>query len=143
MLFRSKGLDLLEDAREFFRDETRLADDRAFFLKVQDATAAMFDAVRFDSRLNKYRAAGEQKITNLDVPAVVEVTSKRYGFNETERKSVLTHLIQAGDLSKWGLANAVTRAAQDVESYDRSTELEKIGGDVIELSQADWKVLAA
>jgi hypothetical protein len=29
-----RGLDAIEDAREYFRDETRAADDRAFFLKV-------------------------------------------------------------------------------------------------------------
>ena len=38
-----RNLDAIEDAREFFRDETRQADDRAFFLKVRDAVGAMFD----------------------------------------------------------------------------------------------------
>jgi hypothetical protein len=36
---------------------------------------------------------------------------------------VLKHLILGGSLTTWGLANAVTRAAQDAESYDRATEL--------------------
>jgi hypothetical protein len=31
------------------------------------------------------------------------------------------------------LANAVTRASQDITDYDQATELEKLGGKVIEL----------
>ena len=55
---------------------------------------------------------------------------------------MLKHLIQGGDLSAWGLGNAVTRAAQDVASYDRATEMESIGGKVIELSPAEWRTMA-
>jgi hypothetical protein len=46
-------------------------------------------------------------------------------------------------MSQWGLANAVTRAAQDVESYDRATELEALGGDVVILPAGEWKALAS
>ena len=48
-----------------------------------------------------------------------------------------------GDLSVWGLANAVTRTAEDVADYDRATELEATGGRVIELPRADWRAIAA
>jgi hypothetical protein len=136
------GSDAIEDAREYFRDETRKADDRAFFLKVQDATAAMFDAERFNKRLDQYREAGTRAI-DKDPVAVVELAAKRFELNDSERSSVLQHLIRGGDLSQWGLANAVTRAAQDVESYDRATELEALGGTVIELKPSDWRALAA
>ena len=135
----SRGDDAIEDAREFFRDETRVADDRAFFLKVQDATASMFDQKRFDVRIEQYKEAGDRKITG-DPAAVIEVVSDRYQLNNGERKSVLRHLIEGGDLSSWGLANAITRTAQDAElTYDRATELEAFGGKVIELSKHDWQ----
>jgi hypothetical protein len=137
----SRGHDLIEDAREYFRSETRAADDRAFFLKVQDATAAMFDQERFDRRLLTYRETGEREI-KADPVQVVEVTAQRFGFSEGERTSILQHLIRGSDLTQWGLANAVTRAAQDQESYDRATELEKLGGEVVELSGADWRQMA-
>jgi hypothetical protein len=128
----ARGQDAIEDAREYFRNETRIADDRAFFLKVQDATAAMFDPQRFEKRLTQYREADNRSIGD-NPEQVVEVTAKKLQLNETERSSVLRHLILGGSLSTWGLANAVTRAAQDVESYDRATELEALGGKVIEL----------
>ena len=121
--------------------ETRQADDRAFFLKVQDATAAMFNQERFDLRLALYRDVSERPI-EADPVEVVEVTAKRFGLNDTERSSVLQHLIRGGDLSQFGLANAVTRAAQDVDSFDRSVEMEGIGGDVVEIPKVEWGKLA-
>lgn len=137
-----RGLDAIEDAREFFRDETRRADDRAFFLKVRDAVGALFNQERFNARLDQYREASERKIT-ADPVKVVEATAKRFSFTENEKSSVLTHLIRGGDLSAWGLANAVTRTAEDLADYDRATEFEGLGGAVIELKANDWKSLAA
>jgi hypothetical protein len=73
---------------------------------------------------------------------VVELSSRKLGLLESEGKSVLKHLIEGGDVSRFGLYNAITRMSQDVESYDRATELERIGAQVIELPKADWRVLA-
>jgi hypothetical protein len=72
----------------------------------------------------------------------MEITAKRFSFNETERESVLMRLAASGDLTRYGLANAVTRASQDVIDYDRATELERIGGQVIEMPRRDWMSLA-
>src|SRR5262249_32736813 len=47
------------------------------------------------------------------------------------------------ELSAWGLANAVTRTAEDAADYDRATELEAAGRRLIELGQAEWKPLTA
>lgn len=138
----ARGADAIEDAREFFRNETREADDRAFFLKVGDTVASMFNQDLFNKRLDQYREAAEKPI-EADVVKVIELTSKRFGFNESERSNILTQLIK-GDAghTKWGLANAITRAAQDVESYDRSTEMERLGAEVIELKDNEWRVIA-
>lgn len=135
------GHDLLEDAQEYFRDETRAAADRAFWLQVQDASAAVLDGDRLRKRLLEYQGAAERKI-EADPVEVVEVASKRFGLNDDERGNVLRHLIEGGDLSQYGLANAVTRASQDVDDYDRATELEGLGGKVVELKAPDWKALA-
>ena len=43
---------------------------------------------------------------------------------------------QGGDFSLYGLAKAVTRCSQDVESYDRATKLEEIGYSVMTMSPA-------
>ena len=68
---------------------------------------------------------------------------KRLALTDGQRDSILTHLLQGNDLSRWGLANAVTRASQDIEDYDQATELEKLGGKVIELSGREWSQIAS
>jgi hypothetical protein len=51
----------------------------------------------------------------------------------------LRHLIVAGDLSAYGIVNAITHFSQDVEDYDRATEFEALGGKLIELPNSEWK----
>ena len=56
-----------------------------------------------------------------------------------EQEGILKYLIEGGDLSLYGLSNAVTRASQDVASYDRATALEGIGWQVATMEPAQWK----
>ena len=71
----------------------------------------------------------------------MELTARAYGINSDEQDSVLQHLITGGDLSQYGLSNAITRASQDVESYDRATTLEGIGWQVAAMPTVQWKEL--
>lgn len=125
--------------RELFRDETLKADDRAFMMKLRDIVSATVDQTQFDKVLDIMRQAKQVPITGTDVPKVVELTGKHIGFGEKEGAGILSHLIAGGDLSLYGLSNAVTRFSQDVKSYDRATELEAAGYDVLTLSPAIWK----
>jgi hypothetical protein len=72
----------------------------------------------------------------------VEVTAKAIGLNESESGLVLNHLIQSGDLSKFGMLNAVTRTAEDIDSYDRASELERLGSSVLYLPASTWREVA-
>ena len=72
----------------------------------------------------------------------VEVLADRYLLNDNERAGVLRHLITQGDLSGYGLVNAVTHYSEEVEDYDRATEFEAIGGKLIELPSKEWQELA-
>ena len=74
---------------------------------------------------------------------VVDKTQRTFKLNEEEKNGVMQHLLRGNDLSQWGLANAVTRTAEDIDSYDRATELEAVGWDVVELSRSQWKLLSA
>lgn len=80
---------------------------------------------------------------DADVVQVIERFGKKLGISEGEQKGVLQHLIQGGDLSKYGVHSAITRYAQDVDDYDRATDLEKAGARVIELPRNEWISLAA
>lgn len=133
--------DIDDGAAEFFRDSTRLADDRAFFMKVQDIVAATLDMVKFNMMVNKLRDAAD-RIIDADPVKVLDNVGRKFDLTDAESGSIMQHLIKGADLSQYGLINAITRAAQDVDSYDRSTDLERIGGEILELPQSQWKVLS-
>lgn len=124
-----------------YRSETIEADDKAFLMKLEDSVKAAVDQARFAAIVDKMREAAEATMEAKIVPQVVELASKEYGITEAEGKGILGHLIAGGDLSLYGLANAVTRQAQDVESYDRSTELEATGYKIITMAPALWRSL--
>lgn len=134
--------DKSDSVYEMLSDETRAADDRAILLKVRDVTRASMTSEFFQGALERMQSAAGQPITGKPVK-VVEVATKRFGLLESESESVLEHLFRDGDLSKWGLVNAVTRTAEDVKSYDRATELEALGGRILDLPANDWRELAA
>lgn len=110
-----------------YSDETLRLDDAAFFAKVADAIRACASEARFEQIVSEMRDLAGLRV-EADPPAAVELLSNRVGFTEGEKGAVLRHLIEGGDLSAWGYVNAVTRTAQDADSYDRSMEIEKIGG---------------
>jgi len=126
-----------DDSYEVFRTETIQADDKAFIMKLQDIVRATADQIQFERIVSAMRTGTTAKITG-DVPGVVELASKSYGIMEKESQGVLDHLIRGGDLSLYGLANAVTRQAQEVLSYDRSTELEMTGWQILNMPRREW-----
>jgi len=104
-------------------DETMEAEDKAFTLKLRDITMSAIDVARFGLIVGQLEESAGAKITGR-IQDVVEVTGKEYGLGMAEQDGVLKYLIEGGDLSLYGLSNAVTRMSQDVESYDRTTALE-------------------
>lgn len=124
-----------------FRDDTLAAEDKAFYLKVRDVVQAAVSQASFEQTAVKMRATLGIKLTGDPVRAV-EVLATRYLLNEQERSGVLRSLIAESDLSGYGLVNAVTGYAQEVDNYDRATELEQLGGRLLEQSKAEWEALA-
>ena len=112
--------------------------DKALWAQIGDVVRAAFDRARFDSLCDKIAETTEQSIEG-DPVKVIELTSRKFGINESEGKSILRHLIEGGDLTRFGVYNAVTRAAQDLDDYDRASEFERFGGQIIELPANDWR----
>lgn len=136
---RAVGQD--EEPGQVFQDDTLRADDRAFFLKVRDVVQATVSEGTFQQVAHKLRHTRGIPISGNPVRSI-EVLGQRHSLNEGERAGVLRHLISGGDLSGYGLVNAVTHFSQEVVSYDRATELEALGGKLIDQSASDWKALA-
>lgn len=128
----------LGESWELFSDETLQADDAAFMLKLADIVRTVVDEAKFAMVVDKLKEAAEVRIT-AHIPQVVELTSRQYGFNKSEESDILRHLIEGGDLSLYGLSNAVTRASQDVPDYDRATALEGAGWQIATMSRDVWQ----
>src|SRR5262245_4643772 len=137
--------DALDGAMEFYRSETREADDRAFWMKIRDILNGILSQAYLDRQLAKLRQSAEQRF-QAPTAQVVEVTSKRFRFTQEEKQSVLEHLIQGHngqpELTRYGLAQAITRASHELDDYERSTEFERIGGEVIEMASSQWQAIA-
>jgi len=128
----------VEDSFDLYTDETMEAEDKAFLLKLRDTTMAAIEETRFAMVVDKLKESVGAPITGK-VQDVVELTSRTFGINQDEQEGILKYLIAGGDLSLYGLSNAVTRASQDVESYDRATALEGIGWQVATMDRGQWK----
>ncbi|WP_300606006.1 DUF932 domain-containing protein [uncultured Oscillibacter sp.] len=119
-----------------YSEATLRADDKAFVMKVQDTVRAAVDEARFTKILDKLRESKDKKLNTADLPGVVKLASSSMGITDAESEGVFQHLIEGTDYSLYGLANAVTRHSQDVESYDRASKLEEIGYQIITMSPA-------
>lgn len=126
---------------EIFSDETLAADDKALMLKMRDVVRAAMNQEMFDKQLEALRESTKTEKMHNPV-ASVEVLAKRMQLNESESSSVLRNIIEYGDLTKYGMLNAVTSVANEHDSYDRAIELEAMGGKVLTLNRKDWKEIA-
>ena len=124
-----------------FADDTLLADDKALLLKIRDTIRAALDEVHFTNLIENMRAAAEVKIETTHIPEMVQLAASDFGYTKKESEGIINHLIRGGDLTMYGFANAVTRYAQDVPSYDRSTELEEIGYNIMTMPERTWRIL--
>lgn len=130
-----------EVLREYLMDETKRADDKAFWMKVRDIVKASLEKDLFNMIVNKFKDSQERKISAQPID-VIEIAKDRYAISEDEGKSVLQHLLTGGDLSQFGLVNAITRTSQDFQDYERATDFERLGGEILELKGKPWENLA-
>lgn len=119
-----------EAAEAFYAEDTLRAEDEAFWRKVRDIVRGTLERDLFGKIVQDMREAAEDRLTVSPVQAV-EVLQKRHQLTDGEQTGILNRLIESGDLSMYGVANAVTAASQDSDDYDRATELEELGHQVL------------
>jgi hypothetical protein len=129
--------ELGDDVYRLLSDTTKRLTDAALWAQIGDVVQGAFSEAQFKATCLRLKSATEDKI-NADPVKVVEITAKKFGMTDNERGSVLRHLIEGGDLTKYGLHNAVTRTAEDLPSYDRASQFEQLGGVIVELPKHDW-----
>jgi hypothetical protein len=135
------GKKIESDDYGFFSQQTIDVDNTAFIMKIKDTVRHSFDELAFREDLKRVSLTANNKIeANLD-DAVIEVT-KRFDLSKSEGDSVLKNLINGGDLSQWGMGNAVTAIANTIQDYDRCIDLQRIGGRIIDLTPKEWNYIS-
>ncbi len=127
-----------DDNYLIYEDDTLQAIDTAFLKQIRDTVRSAVDTIRFGKVVDIMREARGIPMETNDVPGFVKLASRDFKLSDEESDGVLNHLIAGKDLSLYGLSNAVTRFSQDVESYDRASELKGIGYDVLTMNPQQW-----
>ncbi len=121
-----------EEAYELYSDETLRQDDKAFFMKVQDTVRCAVDEAKFMLTVDAMKRAMHIPLEH-DPVKEVEVLADRFPLSQGERGNILRQLFLGKDLSRYGLVNAVTAASKFCDSYERATDLERMGGELLTL----------
>ena len=129
--------DIGEEMYAMLSDQTRQLTDAALWAQARDVVKVAFDPERFNAFTDDMGKLVQIQLDS-DPVKVVSLASKKLGITEGEQGGILKHLIQGGDLTAYGLMNAVTRTAEDLKDYDRATEFERMGGKLIDLTANDW-----
>jgi len=132
----------MEGQVQFYRHETMAADNKAFFMKVTDTVNGVLQQDVFDGFVRRLRETAAE-VVEADPVTLVDNVTDRFLLKDDERSGILKHLTTGGDLTRYGLIQAVTRTSQDVDDYQRATDLETLGGSIMELPRRDWAALAA
>ena len=131
----------IENDGVVYQQDTINAVVEATLLEIRDAVTTFADPKWFDDFVQKLKAATETKRIEKPVEAV-QLLGKTIGFSKDEGDSILERLIRGGDYTQYGMLNAVTNLANDVDSYDRATELEYAGGQILDLPRSQWERIA-
>lgn len=120
-----------EDAAyELYSEETLRQDDKSFFMKVQDIVRVAADEAKFELAVERMRETMHIPLEHEPMKEV-ELLADRFQLTQAERGDVLRQLFMSRDSSRYGLMNAVTAASKICADYERATELERIGGEIL------------
>lgn len=117
------------DALDGLLSEATLAKyQEATIAIVEDTIKGVFDPVELDKWMTDLREGTRRQ---LEKPTeAVDWTAKRFSLGKTLTESVLDEFVKGGDSTQWGLANAITAVARQVDNPDDQVDLERIGGEV-------------
>lgn len=109
--------------------------DDMIYLSIRRSIRELFG--RFGEVVQVLRNSTEIKIRNIQI--VLNNLVERYALSEGQKERILMAFGAEPDYSQYGLANAVTRAAQMEEKWEDSLELEKLGGKIVALPATELK----
>jgi hypothetical protein len=126
---------------QYLAEDTVKASDKVDLMVMRDTIRNALSEASFEKWIESVQETTAQPITGR-VSAAIEVLSEKLVLNSGEADNVLQHLIRGGDMSRYGLMNAVTRTAEDAVDYDRATQFEAFGQTIIDLPANEWREIA-
>ena len=124
-----------------YRDETLLADQKAFRLKLQDTIQMSVNEAFFEDLLGKARSANAEPIK--EVAKTVKNVTQHFQMEAVREEDMMNALAIEGSPTRWKVANAVTGLCHKTESSDAQFEYEKIGAEIIDMKETEWNRLAS
>lgn len=111
--------------------------DEIVYLSLRRSIRELFG--RFGEIVLMLRESTEIKIRNAH--KVIQNVVEQYKLSESQKANILMAFGAEPEYDKYGIANAVTLAAQKEETWEKSVEMERIGGRLITLPVEDFKAL--
>jgi len=124
-----------------WKSDTIEMDMKSFNLQIRDVIHDVLSQETFNKLLLTAKTAKDAAIPATSIEPLIEEVTKRYQFGDDSKGSILASMIDGGDLSRWGLVNAVTAQAHNIEDYDRSVDYQRAGGELLEMPNNKWELL--
>ncbi len=112
-----------------YTEETLAADSKAIMLKCRDAIKAAFTKERFAALIAKVQGAADDKVARPREALENIVTVG--GLTDAANDAILEYFLGDYDRNRYGLAQAVSRYAQDVDDPDEAFAVEELAGKVM------------
>lgn len=109
--------------------------DEMIYLSIRRSIRELFS--QFGEIIQTLRETTEIKVRNPQ--RVVNNVVEHYKLSETQKDNILMSFGAEPEADKYGIANAITRAAQKEENWEKSLELEKLGGKLITLPIQEFR----
>ncbi|MBC8521277.1 MAG: DUF932 domain-containing protein [Methanomicrobia archaeon] len=116
------------DVGDIWSDETLRKKDETLWSETTDVIKATFDPTIFNEWVDKMKRGTEVEVES-PTKAVNNIAAK-YNINEDKKNELLDYFTTKEAPTQWGLANAVTRIAQNEVKTENQVELEKVGNDI-------------
>ena len=124
-----------------YQDDTLEAMHVVLKKQLRDHVEDCTQPEQFEKTVQKIQDAADDR-DSRDPEEVLAGIGKKYSLADSEVKKAKRSLFENGDFSRWGFANAVTSVANSSDNYDRASDLQETGGNIIQIPKRDWVALA-
>lgn len=112
-----------------FTEETVSQESKLIYLKARDAIRSAFHPEPFARMVAIARQAQDDAVTSPH--SAVQNVAKAVGLCEDERNALLEYFLREYDATRYGMAQAIARLAQDESDPDQAGALEDLAGTIL------------